>query len=105
MKYMTTLNNYMLGRFVNGTLRDMIMTTITVDKSHTRVILEIPNEHLNYVKKLLGADKYPKRLVELTQYEDRVHKQDEVYITRLEDICKLLKGKRQIGMWRNKNET
>lgn len=90
MKYMTILNNYMLGRFVNGTLRDMSVTTMRVDKSHTRVILEIPNEHLNYVKKLLGADKYPKRLVDLTQYENRVHKQDEVYMTHLEDLDKLL---------------
>lgn len=90
MKYMTTLNNYMLGKLVNGTLRDMVVTTMRVDKSHTRVVLEIPNEHLNYVKKLLGADKYPNRLVDLTQYEDRVHKQDEVYVTHLEDVYKII---------------
>jgi len=95
MKYMTTLNNYMLGKLVNGTLRDMVVTTMRVDKSHTRVILEIANEHLNYVKKLLGADKYPNRLIDLTQYEDRVYKQDEVCITHLEDLDKLL-GKGEI---------
>lgn len=62
MKYITTLNNYMLGVYGKGALRDMIVKQTRLDKSHTEVILDIPNEHLNYVKKLLGADIYPNRL-------------------------------------------
>ena len=62
MKYRAVLNNYMLGTYSKGSLRDFIIQENRIDKLHTEVILDIPNEHLNYIKKLLGADIYPNRL-------------------------------------------
>ena len=62
MKYKAVLNNYMLGTYCKGCLKDYIIGRNRIDKNHTEIILEIPLRELNFVKKLLGADTYPKRL-------------------------------------------
>ena len=65
MKYKAVLNNYMFGVYGKGCLRDFIIEQQRIDKGHTQVILNIPIEHFNFVKKLLGADIYKNRLVKI----------------------------------------
>lgn len=62
MKYKAVLNNYMIGHYGKGCFRDMIIKQTRLDRNHTEVIMDIPNEHLNWVKYLIGANNYPNRL-------------------------------------------
>lgn len=67
MKYKAVLNNYMISHYGKGCLRDMIVKQTRLDRNHTEVIMEIPDEHYYWVQHLIGAHLNPKRLV---RYEE-----------------------------------
>ena len=63
MKYKATLNNYQMGSYDHRCLQHYIISEHRIDKYHTEVIWDIPEQYeVSLLKKVLGADIYPNRL-------------------------------------------